>query len=768
MMSRPRTRTIKEIKRRIREWARTRGFPVSFVRITEDRKTVTLRCALHGKKKRSVGKVCDRGQLCDDCAREANKGRGSPRFIPLQEKQRRFKRKHPHSLLRLRAALPGSRVSVFCSDCKKSTTMGWDSLIHQGPTTCKPCSDRRRGTRQLLDAKSAEERCAALGLRLAEPYRGSHYLHDIECLRCHDTKQLKPNSVWGRKGMSCRCTKSTPLYCADLIANSIGAHDAGITTECKYPRSREGRRIDIWCPTLARGFEVKYGVHAFGRKDGRRNAAYRRYTHVLSQAQDYMRARCNVSYIVIAPPKTYWVPPYIRRGFRIYDLSTLHSITHRKTRLLSEDVIDTLRQLFFQPSMIRGLVPCDSVERQGIRATLAQYLSSHGNIFPFQREIKEHFGFTFKKVYSALGLDARANRVAVSEACKHFLGITPLFRRAVSLRVASAPHQPVYTQQDIALRQRVIVWLKSHRRLPTEAESPALLGRTRTRLSWLLDLRHADGARPEGKKVIDAINALPEMVGCPIWDLPTGADALQVPDKQAYAALKQNVVRSGLCAACKQASKHMSGVLCARCAKNAERYVRNEASAMKRALVYVEKGLNREVSDMGTAEWRSRLSASRRAKLPTALRSVLAEIEATGCLICGAEVHALTGLCYAHHQAVKKYWLDAQGATHEARLHYLTEMRQRLKAVMRAQSYSVEQLRDVIDPLFCAHDYRWMSHATRYLEYLNRERRHPTQTSQSTGLLHAVWRDRAMMYSKGDAVDRIRHAVLRALKTCRL
>lgn len=759
MPASPRTRNLSAIKKKVREWARIRGFPVSLVQISKDRKTAYLRCQKHGDKTRTVGKVWDRGQLCDECARESRAGKGSARYIPFEEKKRRFADKHPQSKLQLTRELPRSRIVVMCGECNKPTTMAWGNMICNGPKTCKKCAARRQGTRQLLDDDEIHERFAELGLALTEPYRGSHYHHSIMCLRCNDTKPLKPNAVWGKRGMSCRCTKSTPLFCLDIIANAIGRHDPALKTEFRYANALKARKLDIWCPSFNRGFEVKYGISAFGRNSPRKNAAFRRYKHVLDQSRDYVRSGLDVSYIVIAPSGKFWAPKYILDNFIVYDLSTLRSIRHKKRQMLSDADIQTLTELFYRPSTIRGLEPLDTTERQNIRQSLKEYLVSHDNVFPTQLQIRECFGFTIKKFLAALGLDHSAGRDALVEACESFLGITPVFARTYHCHSISAKDQDI--------RERLLTWLKQRRRLPTRPEESQFFGRSRTGLQVLLGIKADGKVKLSSTEFCERINELPEMQGFPIYDLPPTADDLTCSDKSAIAAILAERVRTGVCPGCRQHVSRTSGAVCEKCYQNALRYVPDETNPLKRALVFIQQGLSGDVAEVGSDEWRRRLSVSQRMHLPRSLRLLVEEIERSGCVVCGERCIAASGLCSAHQQAVKKYWLDGQGNTAQARLHYLTEIRRRLRAVSLTKFLSVKKLSELLDPLFCAHDFRWMNHARDYLKYLITHRCHPRQTSRETGLTLAVWRDRALTYSKGTAVDEIRKNVLRLLTACK-
>jgi hypothetical protein len=645
--------------------------------------------------------------------------------------------------------------------------MDWSSLFTQGPTTCKQCANRHISARQLIDITVVNQRFAELGLILAEPYRGSHYHHSITCLRCNDTKILKPNTVWGYGGMSCRCTKSTPLFCIDIIADAIGTHDPALQTEFRYPNTSKDRKLDIWCPSFRCGFEVKYGAHAFGRNEPSRNAAFRRYKHVIDQARDYVRSGLSVAYIVIAPQGKYWCPAYIRNNFPVYDLPTLKDIRRGKLPLLMDSDIKTLAALFYQPSTIRGLTPLDTVERQRIRKSLADYLAAKCNVFPTQRQIKTHFGFTIKKLKASLGLDGAAGRDAVIRACESLLGITPSFVRGKyrSTFLRSNP-RPLSTQQQVTRRQ-LLRWLKTHRRPPSRSEDSRLFRVSRRGLQVLLGIRPQGNKELRNHELCKQINLLPEMHGYTVWDLPPTADVLGTKDKEVVAGLRAGLDATGLCPACKQHADATSGLLCAKCCRNAERYLPNEANPLSRALMYVRSGLVDRIAEVGSDEWRRRLSESRRSELPATLQKLLEEIEEAGCVVCGKPCIAATGLCSAHQQAVKKHWLDAQGNTPEARVHYLTEIRHRFRTISSAKSLSADKLSEILDPLFCAHDFRWLTHAREYLEYVLTYRRHPTQTSIETGLRHAVWRAHALKYTKGAAVDLIRKNVLRLLTTCR-
>ena len=183
-----------------------------------NRPYITILCEKHGDFKVSLDSILYTNyRLCPMCGRERG---GKLRLISFYEKKRLYKEKYPNSSIEFIESSAKSRIKARCKNCNNSFIATWDSLYNRG-TNCRKCAIKKRALNAMLPLHEIQKRIKPLGLRIEGTYNGTHHKCTIICQKCGEKKQLKPNTVLSHKGMACKCTRSIPDFCRDLIASDF-------------------------------------------------------------------------------------------------------------------------------------------------------------------------------------------------------------------------------------------------------------------------------------------------------------------------------------------------------------------------------------------------------------------------------------------------------------------------------------------------------------------------------------------------------------------
>lgn len=416
-------RTHQQIENAVKQWAKARGFPVRLISISDDHKTTHLECKLHGLKERSTDKVVDRGQLCDQCVDQS--GQNSPNYISFQEKVRLYGERYNPPLVKLVSEESGS-ILYRCLLCNKEYRSTWSNIFHQGIKSCRDCSHQNR---EHIDVEVILGRLAEFGVDIVDKsdYKGTHHHTRYQCRRCNTIKLLKANNIFGNQGISCRCTRSIPDLCHDLISNNIIrlGHDVG--TEYKLEDGKTN--ADIFVRDLNTIVEVKYGDSPLGRSNGT-GQSKERYLHTKDQLERYLKSGYKIIYAFIADEDKVQLP---------FEFPSNVEVVYLKGKERMEDhdlfsdstLISELSELYWRPYKVRDFQEVASLDKEKTRNNLKEYLVRNDFIYPNQGSISSELGISQRKMDNALGLGRHSSMQARIDACKYWFGIDASTERRI-------------------------------------------------------------------------------------------------------------------------------------------------------------------------------------------------------------------------------------------------------------------------------------------------------------------------------------------------
>ena len=416
-------RTHQQIENTVKRWAITRGFPVKLISISDDYKTTYLECRLHGLKERSTDKVVARGQLCDQCVDQS--GDNSPNHISFKDKNKLYKERYNPPLVELIREESG-KIWYRCLFCNKENQSTWSNIFHQGIKSCRDCSHQNRVH---IDVEVILGRLAKFGVDIVDKidYKGTHHHTRYQCKRCNTIKLLKANNIFGNQGISCRCTRSIPDLCHDLISNNIIRLGHDVCTEYKLEDGKTN--ADIFVRDLNTIVEVKYGDSPLGRSNGT-GQSKERYLHTKDQLERYLKSGYKIIYAFIADedkvqlsiefPSNVEVV-YLKGKERMED----HNLFNDST-LISE-----LSELYWRPYKVRDFQEVASLDKEKTRNNLKEYLVRNDFIYPNQGSISSELGISQRKMDNALGLGRHSSMQARIDACKYWFGISASTERRI-------------------------------------------------------------------------------------------------------------------------------------------------------------------------------------------------------------------------------------------------------------------------------------------------------------------------------------------------
>lgn len=412
-------RTISSIKSAVKKHAKKRGFPVTLVEISNDRKQLTLKCELHGEKIRSTKVAVERGHICDECVDQS--GENNPAFITIEEKRKKLTQLKPNSklkLLRHTAKDSKGRINVVCScaDCEEEFTSSWYGIFQRNRETCVACSRRRYS---LLRTKPIEKvilelRERYLSLVKEADYQGSRVPIDIVCDTCNTIKKVTLNQIFNRN-FPCKCTLSIPNLCHALIFDDV----ISVFLDAKSNHNFGHCIADIWLPASQHIIEVKYGDLPFGLPDESNSRSHNRYLKTQQQLQNYLSLNCKLSYVIIAKETSIRFVPDFPESVSVTYLDELE-VDDFFSKILKQKIIQQLSDLYRRPYLVRGMVPYDAVALQTIRQKLRDFLNSNGLMLVTPKKTQKLIGYGQKRLDAALGLGRSVLQSDRVDACKRW------------------------------------------------------------------------------------------------------------------------------------------------------------------------------------------------------------------------------------------------------------------------------------------------------------------------------------------------------------
>ena len=412
-------RSISSIKSAVKKHAKKRGFPVTFVEISNDRKQLTLKCELHGEKIRSTKVAVNRGHICDECVDQS--GENNPAFITIEEKRKRLTQKYPSSkckILRHSDRDSKGRINVVCScvDCEEEFTSTWGTIYTRKRETCDDCGHKRLSLSMIKPIEQVVSELRERGLSIVDEdeYLNSTHLIDIICNNCKTLKNIHLNQIFSQN-FPCKCTLSIPNLCHALIFDDF----ISLFLDAKSNHNFGLCIADIWLPKSQHIIEVKYGDMPFGLPDVSNSLSHNRYLKTQQQLQNYISLNCKLSYVIIAKETSIWFVPDFPETVSVTYLDEL-GVNDFFSKVLKQKTIRQLSDLYRRPYLVRGMVPYDSVAKQTIRKKLRAFLSLNGLMLPTPKKLQKLIGYGEKRLDGALGLGRSVLRSDRVDACKYW------------------------------------------------------------------------------------------------------------------------------------------------------------------------------------------------------------------------------------------------------------------------------------------------------------------------------------------------------------
>jgi len=411
-------RSISTIEAAIKKSALRRQLPVTLVKISDDRKTLTLKCQRHGEYDKPTKLVVNRGQLCTKCVDQA--GKNNPAYIPIEEKRRKFIKRYPNSkckiLRQIKASSKQFKVVCECADCQKDFVSDWHSIYGKGRETCTKCSRLRLSKSMIkpLEEVVIELREINLSMVNETDYINSKEPIDIVCQNCKTQKNINLNRTFNR-GFPCSCTLSIPNLCHTLIFDDV----ISMYDDAKSNYNFGNFIADIWVPSSKHIIEIKFGDLPFGLPDEKNSLSYDRYLKTQQQLKNYVSLNYKISYLIVGEETALRFVPDFPQSVKVTYLNELKTDDFF-SHFIRRETIQRLTDLYRRPYTVRGMLPYDSIAKKIIRQKLQDFLCQNGLMLPTPKKAKAFIGVGQRQIDGALGLGRLIKQSDRVDACKYW------------------------------------------------------------------------------------------------------------------------------------------------------------------------------------------------------------------------------------------------------------------------------------------------------------------------------------------------------------
>tara|TARA_B100000767_G_scaffold161577_1_gene151657 strand:+ start:929 stop:2437 length:1509 start_codon:yes stop_codon:yes gene_type:complete len=409
-------RSISTIEAAVKKYALKRQFPLTLVKISDDKKTLTLKCEKHGENIRPTKLVVNRGQLCAKCVDQS--GENNPAYIPLEEKRRKFIKRYPNSKCKiLRQSKEFSKsfnVVCECANCQNEFVSDWHSIYGKNRETCTICSRLGLSKSMIkpLEEVVIELREMYLSMVNEADYRNSKKPIDIVCSNCKTQKNISLNQTFNR-GFPCRCTLSIPNLCHTIIFDDV----INMFEDAKSNYNFGVCIADIWMPSSQHIIEIKFGDLPFGFPDEKNSHSFDRYLKTQQQLKNYLSLNYNISYIIVGKESAMRYVPNFPHSVSVTYLNELETDDFF-SQVIRRETIQRLLDLYRRPYLVRGMIPYASIAKKMIRQKLRDFLCQNGLMLPTPKKTKAFIGFGQRQLDGALGLGRIILQSDRVEACK--------------------------------------------------------------------------------------------------------------------------------------------------------------------------------------------------------------------------------------------------------------------------------------------------------------------------------------------------------------
>lgn len=536
--------------------------------------------------------------------------------------------------------------------------------------------------------------------------------------------------------MACKCTRSIPDFCRDLIASDVLRYDKNAKIEDRSFVDTYSIIPDLFSKLYNFIIEVKYGNSCFGKPDGP-IMKKKRFEQTLKQSSTYKTLDIKVVYIIVASKKNIeFVPDYLN-SFEHYFIEDLKKFSFSGFKLRIE-TIEKLNQLYYSPVLVKDANIIDLPVYEVIRKKLFNLIEELGGYFPSQKDIYERVGVSIKAVDRAFGLGRNPtmkNRFDVLEKLYN-IKVVP------KIRYDGFWSNQLIPKSEKELFESFINLCKKNDILPFQQDIKNEIGVSYSRINMWLGLKHnssyreiCDNLRKRGIK----IEYIPQIRG------------LSYEESIAYIGLLNELDDNKICG-CGKYNRDGNTLLCDRCHHNAKRYYPKESRA-KRSISFIKNADYKKISTIYSDNWKQKISQSYANKRPQEYNNLLEKSHNNGCCLCGNKV-IHEPLCNKHLQQFKKVLKINSESTHSVYKRMVTYINNIYNDRDRMIQWLISETKILPSKLLSemSNDFyysqSWIQSYFEVIKFLDNYTTWPTETPGNKGYLKAKWINRVLKQLK--------------------